>query len=146
MLKHGLILRQFLIPALLLVRFCTLSVAPAFGQSRELAPGVSMITAGVPDRFTPLSFCQEKPSFAALDQLPSGRVPFSAEDIKIKINERGTVVEIPLGEFEQIYGLGMQIGSFNQRGLRKRPIVNDNPLNDLGYTHGPTTFYVSNKG
>ncbi|HEY4206031.1 MAG TPA: TIM-barrel domain-containing protein, partial [Puia sp.] len=28
----------------------------------------------------------------------------------------------------------------------KRPIVNDNPLNDLGYTHGPTTFYLSNKG
>lgn len=26
------------------------------------------------------------------------------------------------------------------------PIVNDNPLNDLGYTHAPQTFYVSTKG
>ncbi|MBC7401063.1 MAG: glycoside hydrolase family 31 protein, partial [Mucilaginibacter sp.] len=52
----------------------------------------------------------------------------------------------PLGNTEEIYGFGLQIGSFRQRGLKRRPIVNDNPLNDLGYTHAPTTFYVSNKG
>jgi alpha-D-xyloside xylohydrolase len=53
---------------------------------------------------------------------------------------------VPLTDSEQLYGLGLQIGSFNQRGLKKRPLVNDNPLNDLGYTHGPTTFYLSTKG
>ena len=41
---------------------------------------------------------------------------------------------------------GLQIGSFQQRGLKKRPIVNDHPLNTLGYTHAPQPFYVSSKG
>ena len=49
-----------------------------------------------------------------LAALPEGSLPFSAAEIKITVNTRGTIVEIP--------------------------------LNDLGYTHGPTTFYLSTKG
>lgn len=56
------------------------------------------------------------------------------------------MIEAPLEDNEQIYGFGLQFETFGQRGLRKRPIVNDNPLNWLGYTHAPQTFYVSTKG
>jgi alpha-D-xyloside xylohydrolase len=108
-----------------------------YGQS-----GIQHISYGQIDALTPYSFC-DKPLMA---ELPAANPPFDAKDITITVNERGTVVEIPLGDSEQIYGFGLQIGSFDQRGLKKRPIVNDNPLNDLGYTHGPTTFYVSTKG
>jgi alpha-D-xyloside xylohydrolase len=83
---------------------------------------------------------------AAMGKLPEGKLPFNINDIKISVNTRGVVVEVPLDDTEQLYGFGLQIGSFNQRGLRKRPIVNDNDLNDLGYTHAPMPFYVSNKG
>lgn len=76
----------------------------------------------------------------ALAGLPVGKLPFKLADIKISTNERGVVVEIPLDNSEQLYGFGLQLGSFNQRGLKIKPIVNDNPLNDVGYTHGPTTF------
>jgi alpha-D-xyloside xylohydrolase len=115
-------------------------------QTIQLAAGVQKVSLGITDKFTPYSFCSEQPMNAALNGLPEGKLPFNINDIKISINDRGVVVEVPLDESEQLYGFGMQIGSFNQRGLKKRPIVNDNPLNDLGYTHGPTTFYVSNKG
>lgn len=115
-------------------------------QTTQLATGIQKLSSGTIDKFTPYSFCDELPMTAALKGLPEGKLPFNINDIKISINGRGVVVEVPLDESEQLYGFGMQIGSFNQRGLKKRPIVNDNPLNDLGYTHGPTTLYVSNKG
>ncbi|MDN3551738.1 TIM-barrel domain-containing protein [Mucilaginibacter aquaedulcis] len=118
----------------------------AYGQTTQMAAGVTKISTGEIDQFTPYGFCSEPPAKAALDKLPSGKLPFNMADIRISINKRGVVVEVPLDPSEQLYGFGLQIGSFNQRGLKKRPIVNDNPLNDLGYTHGPATFYVSNKG
>lgn len=118
----------------------------ADAQVESLAPGVKKISSGVADKFTPYGFCEELPAKTALGELPAGKLPFNINDIKISINNRGVVVEIPLDNSEQLYGFGLQFGSFNQRGLKMRPIVNDNPLNDLGYTHGPATFYVSNKG
>lgn len=35
---------------------------------------------------------------------------------------------------------------FCGRGLRKRPVVNDNPCGGLGLTHAPQPFCVSNRG
>ncbi|MFA6086277.1 TIM-barrel domain-containing protein [Mucilaginibacter sp.] len=115
-------------------------------QVTKLAAGIQRISAGHPDKFTPYAFCEELPMKTALAGLPAGKLPFKLADIRISTNDRGVVVEIPLDNSEQLYGFGLQLGSFNQRGLKIKPIVNDNPLNDVGYTHGPTTFYVSNKG
>ncbi|RYY37057.1 MAG: DUF5110 domain-containing protein [Sphingobacteriaceae bacterium] len=112
----------------------------------EVAPGVKKISFGVAEKFTPYSFCNQQPAIVAMKTLPAGKLPFDIKNITINITERGAVVEVPLTDDEQLYGFGLQIGSFNQRGLRKKPIVNDNPLNDLGYTHAPMPFYVSNKG
>lgn len=105
--------------------------------------GIHHVSFGAPDKLTPYSLCAAKPMTA---DLPAGSVPFDLKDIHIRVNARGTVVEIPLDASEHVYGFGLQFGSFDQRGLKKRPIVNDNPLNNLGYTHGPTTFYLSSKG
>jgi alpha-D-xyloside xylohydrolase len=121
----------------------------AFAQQRHLkqaASGVLDLTCGAPDKFTPYSFCTQKPMETALAQMPAGKLPFNINDIRIRLTDRGAIVEIPLADDEQLYGFGLQQGSFNQRGLRKKPIVNDNPLNDLGYTHAPETFYVSTRG
>ncbi|TWR24812.1 DUF5110 domain-containing protein [Mucilaginibacter pallidiroseus] len=109
------------------------------------APGVKKLSVGSIDKFTPQSFA-EAPSRQALADLPHDKAPFQASDIRIKVTARGVVVEIPLTDDEQLYGFGMQINSFNQRGLRKRPIVNDNPLNNVGYTHAPMPYYVSTGG
>lgn len=118
----------------------------SYAQVEEMAAGVEKITVGVPDKFTPYGFCDETPMKTAIEALPGAKLPFNINDIKISINDRGVVVEVPLDPDEQLYGFGLQIGSFNQRGLKIQPIVNDNPLNDRGYTHAPETFYVSNKG
>lgn len=118
------------------------------GQSRiqQVAAGVEKITSGITDRFTPYSVCEEKPLQAALSALPAGTLPFKTGDIKITQTSRGVVVEIPLTADEHIYGFGLQMNSFDQKGLRKKPVVNAYPVNNVGYSHAPMPYYVSTKG
>lgn len=115
-------------------------------QVDQVAQGVFKVTEGKIDEFTPEKFRNEEPALKALSDLSEAKLPFDISEISIKINQRGCQVAIPLGENEQLYGFGLQIGSFNQNGLRKVPVVNDYPLNNLGYTHAPLPYYVSNKG
>lgn len=137
-------MRTFL--AVLLVWCCT----SAFGNHRitvdTLANGIIRLSIGTPDEHTPYGFCPKKPKQQSLDKLSGGTLPFTLEEIDLQLSNRGGRVRIPLSDDEQLYGFGLQIGSFQQRGLKKKPIVNDHPLNTLGYTHAPQPFYISSKG
>lgn len=113
---------------------------------QEIAPGVIKLQAGEIDIYTPYALFGGKPALEAMKQLPTAKLPFSPDEVRIQVKDRGCMVEVPLADDEQLYGFGLQIETFGQRGMRKRPIVNDNPLNGLGYTHAPQTFYVSTKG
>lgn len=127
----------------------TVSSVPSFAQvpqANEIAPGVIKLSAGIPDEFSPYRFVTEKPRIAAMKELAAKSLPFTMQQVRIRITERGVQVRIPLSGDEQLYGFGMQIGSFEQRGLRKRPIVNDNPSGSIGFTHAPQPFYVSTAG
>lgn len=115
-------------------------------QVAEVAPGVIRITTGQIDRFTPYHFYTGKPQLQRLGNLSPARLPFDVNNIRITVADRGVVVEIPLTEDEHLYGFGLQIGSFDQRGLKKKPIISAIPLNDLGYTHAPLPYYLSTKG
>lgn len=130
--------------------FSLLSFLVSYSQqsykTEAVAPGVIKITIGVPDKFTPYSFCEEKPLEKAMEKLPQCSMPAFMKDIKIEVTDRGCKVDVPLSEAEQLYGFGLQINSFNQKGLKRRPIVNDNPLNNLGYTHAPLPMYLSTAG
>ncbi|MDP4291598.1 MAG: glycoside hydrolase family 31 protein, partial [Bacteroidota bacterium] len=111
-----------------------------------IAPGVIKLSMGTPDQFSPYTFCTERPQAEAMKQLSNTPLPFDLKEVVVQKNSRGVQVRIPLNDNEQLYGFGMQIGSFEQRGLRKRPIVNDNPINNIGFTHAPEPFYVSTAG
>lgn len=112
----------------------------------SIAPGVLKLSFGTPDKFAPYNFCTEKPRVDQMKEVNMKELPFALRELKIEVTERGVQVRVPLGNDEQLYGFGMQIGSFQQRGLRKRPIVNDHPVSDIGYTHAPQPFYVSTAG
>src|SRR5690242_9122455 len=119
--------------------FLLLWIAPAVHaqtgiEIKTIAPGVIKMTVGTPDQFSPYSFCTEKPRVEELKQLNAKDLPFSLKDVKVEINGRGVQVRVPLANDEQLYGFGMQIGSFEQRGLKKKPIVNDNPVSTIGFT------------
>lgn len=136
-------MRKIIVSYLLLM---VLQTGYAQLQISEPANGVFKISEGTIDEFTPEKFREKEADIDALKQLPKGDLPFDISEIGIHINERGCEIAIPLADGEQLYGFGLQVGSFNQTGLRKIPIVNDYSLNNLGYTHAPLPYYVSNKG
>ncbi len=119
----------------------------------KIAPGVMKLSMGKPDQFSPYRFCPEKPRINEMKELSDKELPFDIKSVKIIKNSRGIQISLPLSRDEQLYGFGMQIGSFGQRGLKKRPIVNDapvflnnNPISNPGFTHAPQPFYVSTDG
>jgi alpha-D-xyloside xylohydrolase len=58
----------------------------------------------------------------------------------------GYIVSLPLGPNELVYGLGLQLQSFLQRGRKKLLRVNADPKMDSGDSHAPVPFYVSTRG
>ena len=97
---------------------------------KEIAPGVIKLQKGEIDPITPpYSLFGGKPDIETMKSLPTAKLPFDIQEIQKKITDRGCLIEAPLEDNEQIYGFGLQFETFGQRGLRKRPIVNDNPLN-----------------
>ncbi|HEY8781588.1 MAG TPA: TIM-barrel domain-containing protein [Mucilaginibacter sp.] len=139
-------IKQVLVLPLFLAGLLISQPSKAQNQIQKLAAGVDKITAGTPDQFTPYSVCEEKPMQTALSNLPEGAMPFDLKAIRIRQTSRGVVVEIPLANDEHIYGFGLQMNSFDQKGLRKKPIVNAYPVNNVGYSHAPMPYYVSTKG
>lgn len=113
---------------------------------KEIAPGVIRISTGVTEEFTPFGVLDTHPKTEVMQAVSSGSLPFDINEIIVRKNKRGCSVFIPLADQEQLYGFGLQMGSFTQRGLKKKPIVNDFPSGNLGYSHAPQPFYVSTSG
>jgi alpha-D-xyloside xylohydrolase len=113
---------------------------------KEISPGVFKISSGIPETFTPYKFCSDKPLTESLSAMPTSEFPFKLESVRVDLTSRSCVVTIPLTQSEQIYGFGLQMNSFNQTGMKRTPVVNSYPLNDMGYTHAPVPMYVSTRG
>jgi alpha-D-xyloside xylohydrolase len=113
----------------------------------QIYPGVWKITLGSPEGDTPLTLCEYQPDIAGLSRLPAvDACPLDESAISGRQAKRGMVVELPIGLHEQVYGLGLQLGSFNQRKRKKMLRVNSDPRLDLGDSHAPVPFYVSTAG
>jgi alpha-D-xyloside xylohydrolase len=112
---------------------------------KQVYPGVWRATIGTPERYTPVSSRLVPPQVAAFAKLPRvDDVP--ALSVQGKGTKRGCTVQLPLGPDEQIFGFGLQLLSFAQRGKKKVARVNADPKIDTGDSHAPVPFYVSTKG
>lgn len=112
---------------------------------KQVHPGVWRTTIGVPERFTPVASRLVPPhidAFAWLPQVDSPPLPA----IEGECTARGCVVRLPLRPNEQVYGLGLQMLSFAQRGKKKVARVNADPRLDTGDSHAPVPFYVTTEG
>lgn len=81
-------------------------------------------------------------AFARLPHVAAAPLP----EIAGKRTARGCTVELPLRAGEQVYGFGLQLLSFNQRGKKKTARVNADPKMDTGDSHAPVPFYVTTEG
>ena len=109
-----------------------------------MGPAIWRFTLGTPERITPVSTRQYAPDTDAIAKLAAvAACPVSPEG---SASHRGYRVRLPLEAGEIVYGLGLQLQSFIQRGLKKKLRVNADPRVDSGDSHAPVPFYVTTRG
>jgi alpha-D-xyloside xylohydrolase len=113
-------------------------------KPEEVFPSVWRFTFGVPEPITPVKTRHYPPATEGLAALP--KVADCPVDISATNSERGVLLRVPLAANEMIYGLGLQLQSFQQRGLKKRLRVYADPAMDTGDSHAPVPFYVTTHG
>ena len=131
----------------LLWRLAAPGVATATSSLDEVAPGVWRIHLGQPETQTPLRFREHAARTAELAALPPCRdLPFPAAGVQFKAVARGSAIELPLSDGEQIYGLGMNLKTFRLLGSKRTVRISDDQTGVLGDSHGAAPFYVSTRG
>lgn len=95
------------------------------------------LTFGTPEPITPSRFCR------GLNPQPTD---FAPPEITFRKTARGCLLELPLAEDEQVYGLGLQLKGFNHRQTKKTLRVNADPATNAGDSHAPVPFFVTTKG
>lgn len=113
----------------------------------QIANGIWKIRLGTPEELTPVSVVEPQAATERLASLPAvDDAPAVASHTVSRTTPRGSVVELPISGDEQIYGLGLQLKSFNQKGRKKHLRTNADPVADTGDTHAPVPLYVSTAG
>jgi alpha-D-xyloside xylohydrolase len=108
-------------------------------------PGIWRIRFGSPEAFTPTTTRSIPPSQHGLQALAStATAPLQSPSAVV--DRRGTTVMLPLEPHENLFGFGLQMLSFNQRGKKLTLRVNADPRMDTGDSHAPVPFYVSSLG
>lgn len=112
----------------------------------QLANGVYVLRFGTEEALTPYSVLQPKPRWKQLNALSDPARPFGEADVRTKARPGGFLLELPLEQGEEVYGLGLTLKSFRQTGLKKTLRANSDPVADNGDSHAPVPFYVTSKG
>lgn len=96
-------------------------------------------TFGTPENFVPTKFCKKL-------NYKETEIKYQADKIKFNVNLRGCVLEFPIKEDEQIYGLGLHLKGFNHKNTKLCLRVNSDPIANTGDSHAPVPFFVSTVG
>ncbi len=120
------------------------------GHGKDIAwtnvlPGIWKATVGTPEAYTPVRSRLVPPAEDKLEMLPRVSKPL-VPSITGSVTDRGCVLRLPLPPGELIYGFGLQLLSFAQRGKKKTIRVNADPKLDTGDSHAPVPFYVTSRG
>ncbi|MDR2763825.1 MAG: DUF5110 domain-containing protein [Tannerella sp.] len=112
----------------------------------KVFPGIWKITYGQPEKYLPTDF-KEAPAVESLSKLPDRDVaPFDPGAIRFRETPKGVVAGWDMESSEQIYGFGLQVNTFRQRGMRRDIRCNSWTVGNVGFSHAPMPFYISSKG
>jgi alpha-D-xyloside xylohydrolase len=119
----------------------------AYSQTIEkVAPGIWKVIYGTPEKHLPTEF-KEKPLLSSLKKLPGDNIPpLGVKEIHFSEMPSGVLAEMDVDSSERFYGFGLQINSFEQRGMRREIRINSWPVGNVGFSHAPMPFYISSKG
>ncbi len=113
---------------------------------RSEANGVWTYTIGERQAINLLAAAGASPNFKKLNEGAVSAFPFEKERVRITKLDHKVVIQLPLEDDEEIYGLGLQFKSVNRRGRVYHLQVDHYGGRDNGRTHAPVPFYVSSKG
>lgn len=115
-------------------------------QVEKVAPGIWKVTFGVPEKIQPTDFKMEA-DFEGLRNLQSSsQPPIDIDSIQFSLNEKGAIARLKIEASERIYGFGLQVNTFEQRGMRREIRTNSWVIGNIGFSHAPMPFYISSKG
>lgn len=137
------------------VKLVSISIAVLFASSlfaqkanvwKEVQPGVWKTHIGNPRHISLLQAAGAHALHEALKILPSSHFPLTKSDIRIERLNNKIYLRFPLSQEEQVFGLGLNFQTVNQRGRILNLHVDHYGGKDNGRTHAPVPFYVSSKG
>jgi len=111
-----------------------------------IANGVWSARIGEPETLNFYSVTGVLPKTDALNAMPDTPFPVATDEIKATLIDGKTYLHFPLEKGEQIYGLGLNFKTIEQRGRIMRLHVDHYSGIDNGRTHAPVPFYISSKG
>lgn len=97
---------------------------------------IKKITFGTPESIVPSKFCK---GFSYKE----GNISFNVSSICHQKLGGGYLLEFPISADEQIYGLGLQLKSFNLKSKKMTLRVNSDPIAPTGDSHSPVPFFVT---
>lgn len=113
---------------------------------RESHKGVWTTQTGTPENYNLLNASAAIPRTEALNAKNGREFPIDRSKIE-SISQNGkTYLRFPLDKEEEIYGLGLNFQSINQRGRILRLHTDHYGGSDNGRTHAAVPFFVSSKG
>jgi alpha-D-xyloside xylohydrolase len=137
--------KKSLIVVVALISACILN-----GQSslkwQEVYPGIWKASAGKQEDITLLKSALTKANQASLLELPIASFPLPEEKINVLVSDGKIILRFPLQREEQLFGLGLNFKTVNQRGRILNLHVDHYGGVDNGRTHAPVPFYVSSDG
>jgi alpha-D-xyloside xylohydrolase len=142
-------------PAVLALLFAAVPPAPAAGPTApvhpvwsEVAPGVWKATVGTAEDLTLLGAAGAAPALDRLATLPRAPFPFAPGEVEARTLAWKTALRLPLGETEDIYGLGVDFGTVRRNGQVFELHVDhwNRRAPTPGRTHAPVPLYVSSRG
>ncbi len=109
-------------------------------------PGVYKAVVNSPEDFDLFSVTSHPPRFEEIENMGESPVPVDLKEIKAFSKNGRTYLRFPLAKGEQIYGLGLNFKTVQQRGRIMRLHVDHYGGRDNGRTHAPVPFFVSTRG
>ncbi|GAA3584615.1 hypothetical protein GCM10022395_35770 [Snuella lapsa] len=112
----------------------------------EIHNGIWYTRIGEEQPISLLKAAEIIPDTKALDKLTDVGFPLDETKINAEVINGKTYLRFPLQKEEELYGLGLNFKTHNQRGRILNLHVDHYGNGDSGRTHAPVPFYVSTKG
>lgn len=107
---------------------------------QEVTRGIWRIHYGNEQNIDLIKATGVTPKWSTLESMPAAKFPLDSAMIKSVVLENKTYLRFPLSRGEQIYELGLQFKTVNQKGRILNLHVDHYGGQDNGRTHAPVPF------